>query len=344
MSTIKVVRSTVKYVELPQFVLIDEMPPAIHAKVLEFMGDHALDIHDDAVAFSYKLAPNVKSFMEQLGVNVHVQKVIEAEGHSGVMICLYPPEDVAKKFAVEGGEPVENMHVTLGFLGKKNELPDDVMELAEKACKKVAAKHSKLDGNIGGIGRWAAGKDGDCIYASVDVPGSNELRADLCAALEEEGIPPKSNHGWSAHMTIQYVDPDKVVAVNHVEPVKVSFDSIWVVSGDKDRKEIKLGGSKKSETVKADGSDGGGLDVNKRRWLDRHHTKDQINTILDNVRDGHVSDENLKIVKDMTGMDPTKPEDYKKLREQLGITHDGGATAAEAAELLEIAADALENG
>lgn len=311
MKSIPVVRATVRYIELPGFVLIDEMPPAVHAKVLAAMGDDALDIHDDAIAFPHKFGPGAKRFMEALGVTV------VAEAHKGIMVCLYPPKDVAKKFAVEGGEPVENMHVTLGYLGKIADLPEDAFDLAIKACESVAKNQVKLEGSVGGVGRWAAGDDGDCIYASVDVPGSNDLQAKLCEALEAAGIPARSNHGWSAHMTIQYLEPDLDVKIHHVEPVDVSFDSVWVVSGDEDRKEIKFG-SNKAEA----------WNVTQRRRITHDRAAKELSTILDNARDKVVTEPNVKKVIDMTGLNPTKAKDYKVLREKLEVSPLSGVTSA----------------
>lgn len=41
----------------------------------------------------------------------------EQEKRAGGMVCLYPRQDYAEAMAVQGGEPVEDLHCTLAFLG-----------------------------------------------------------------------------------------------------------------------------------------------------------------------------------------------------------------------------------
>lgn len=327
MTKIPVIRSSVKYVELPDFVLFDEMPAAIHAKVLAVMGDDALDIHDDAIAFTKASAPGVLRYLGQLGVKIEQPMVTTAEEHRGIMVCLYPPKDVAEKFSVDGGEPAENMHITLGYLGKMDELPEDAYEKAIKACEEVAAEQESLSGEIGGIGRWAAG-DEDCVYASVDLPGSNEFRAKLCEALEAAGVPARTNHGWSAHMTIQYLEPDLEVKMKHVDPVKVSFGSVWVVSGDKDRKEIRFGGAGKTEDSEDSDDEAKAFNVLQRRGLDKQRSERDLQTVLDNARDGHVGDQNADRVKKWTGLDPRKTKDREKLQKTIEVSPPSTTTSA----------------
>jgi 2'-5' RNA ligase len=332
---INVVRATVQYQELPEFVLVDEIPPNVHRQLLSIMGNHALDIYDGAMTFPYNKAPGVLQFLQTMGVQVKVTKKTHAETdlvcvttikepvesakekQTGVMVCLYPPREVAEQFAVDGGEPVENLHVTLAYLGKGEDLPEDVVERAVQACKVVAAKQTVLNGEIGGIGRWAAGDDKDVVYASVDCPGSNEFRDALNRALVDGGIPPKSNHGWTAHMTIQYVDDhDADVKIHHVDPVPVSFVSVWVVRGDNERVEVKFG----KNSAEA-------FNVLQRRSLDRQRSERDLQTIIENADQGHVSDRNAERTKQRTGLDPKNAKDRQELKKQISISPPSGATA-----------------
>jgi 2'-5' RNA ligase len=177
--------------------------------------------------------------------------LVTADVQRGVMVCLYPPPDVAAQFHVEGGEEQDNMHVTLAYLGKVDELPEGFADTAVSALQSVATAQANLSGDIGGIGRWAAGDDKDCVYASVDVPGANEFRSKVAAALESAGLPVRKDHCWTAHMTIQYCEPGASVRINHVDPVPVTFSSVWVVVGDEDRYEVKFSGSETAPVTSA---------------------------------------------------------------------------------------------
>lgn len=59
-----------------------------------------------------------------LGTGEHVEVTIRAaaEVHTGAMIALIPTAEDAERLAVEGGEPVEQIHLTLAYLGKVADL------------------------------------------------------------------------------------------------------------------------------------------------------------------------------------------------------------------------------
>jgi 2'-5' RNA ligase len=171
---------------------------------------------------------------------VAIEDVPEGKGAEpmagrGVMIALYPPREVAEKLAIPDGNPADVLHVTLGYLGQADDLPDGaVLDLID-LVRAATAGQPTLAGTVGGLGEFPAGPDGKPVYVPVDVPGLSRLRERIAAVLTVGGLPPFSDHGFTPHLTLGYN-----VAAKPVKPVDVTFDAVWVVAGD-ERVAVPLG-------------------------------------------------------------------------------------------------------
>jgi hypothetical protein len=92
--------ATVRYRELADFVLIDEVPDVLHRSILKFAGRQGIepvDIHDDAIAFQYRDAPAILQFVELGGHRV----VREPEAHAAVAVASGPGLVTAKRQELE---------------------------------------------------------------------------------------------------------------------------------------------------------------------------------------------------------------------------------------------------
>jgi 2'-5' RNA ligase len=70
------------------------------------------------------------------------------------MVALYPPPATAEQLALDGGDPPEELHVTLAFLGKQQDLADP------PRCTPPSRRgrpHAALTGTISGAGLFTAG-------------------------------------------------------------------------------------------------------------------------------------------------------------------------------------------
>lgn len=157
---------------------------------------------------------------------------------SGVMVALYPSKALCEELAVEGGEERKALHVTILYFEDKAADRDDWHKLSE-AVERVAARHPKLKGHIGGAGRFVQ-EDSDVAYASVDLPGVNELRQDLLEEAEKAGFPVSRKHGFAAHVTTKYIAKDEPYP-KPVERSKANFSRVFVVTGDKKLSSHQLG-------------------------------------------------------------------------------------------------------
>lgn len=144
----------------------------------------------------------------------------------GVMVALFPPADVAEQLALDGGDPPEQLHVTLAFLGKEQDLADPAA--LHTAVQAWAAGTQPLTGTVSGAGLFTAGPE-PVTYLSVDVPALPQARQDLVGALSDAGLEPSTQHGFTPHMTLQYANRVNDVTAGG-EPLE--FGTVSVVVGE----------------------------------------------------------------------------------------------------------------
>lgn len=164
----------------------------------------------------------------------------------GVMVAFYPTPEQAQALAMDGGEPVNDLHCTLAYLGHAEDLTDEQVTAIHDICGQAAAGCAPLDGEFGGIGRFTAegSPDGDPVYASVDVPGLAALRTQICEALTDAGVPVAGEHGFTPHTTLAYIDPTAPMPAHRLEPVPATFSALSVVVGP-DRADYEMTGAQK---------------------------------------------------------------------------------------------------
>lgn len=145
---------------------------------------------------------------------------------TGVMVCLYPPRELANKHALPNGEAPEDMHVTIAYLGKVDKIDHDALL---RAIGDMASR-DPFEARISGHARFTGGEQ-DVLVALVDAPEIEKLRNEVVVAVAIEGITPPSEHGFTAHMTLARMDPQALAPVTRIENEPVPFSSLWVVYG-----------------------------------------------------------------------------------------------------------------
>jgi 2'-5' RNA ligase len=171
-----------------------------------------------------------------------------AETRTLAMVALYPRAEEAEALAVEGGLEVDDLHVTLVFLGDADEVNEKQVTAAVSV---VAQEFETLGGNVGGIGRFSETEDGVPILAFPDVRGLTHLRERVADELGRRGIQSPSEHGFLPHMTLIYADPGSPLDLELAEETLgrlLTFDAISVVVGD-NRTDYPLGGAMNAATT-----------------------------------------------------------------------------------------------
>lgn len=161
-----------------------------------------------------------------------VEADVPAAYRGGVAIVLpVPPED-AKAFALEDGLAPEELHCTLAYLGDASELPEETLDAVRQAVEAWSAR-APFTAKVGGIGRFAGapGED-DVVYLPVDAPRLPAERAELLQALADAGAPASADHGFNAHVTLSYIEPEDDLPTHRVEPRAVRFSSVELWIGD----------------------------------------------------------------------------------------------------------------
>ncbi|MFJ5121969.1 2'-5' RNA ligase family protein [Kitasatospora sp. NPDC088548] len=200
-----------------------EVSPVLHGAhpltmSLEVKGNPA----SAALALEYKATPD-RPFAEPMA-------------GTGVMVALYPPGDLAENLADPQGTPASDLHLTLAYLGPAEALSGTPAALAE-LVRSTADSAGPLEGEVGGIGRFPDGGDGEPVWVPVDVPGLTALRERIADALSasEFGADLRTDHGFTPHITLGY----GLEGRGPVPAAAVSFDTVWVVVGD-DRTPVPL--------------------------------------------------------------------------------------------------------
>lgn len=215
------------------------------------------DIDDDGTdeAFKVGLQEYMTESAEQLTANAKLFTVPDGSEYTGVMVALFPSPEIAAQIAAMPGVdmPPEALHVTLAYLGKVDTLSDAQIAGAIVAAQKLAQRSDPIVGNVNGVGRFNASgsSDGkDVIYAVVDLPGLDEIRADLMEALDECECEPAGDHGYTPHMTLAYIDTGAQSPISMIPTMPLRFDTMSIAVGGK-RVDLPLLGMDEDEMQQA---------------------------------------------------------------------------------------------
>jgi uracil-DNA glycosylase family 4 len=163
----------------------------------------------------------------------HVEPVAKAtRDDPGVAVIFRIPPNTAKAIALENGQPPEDLHCTVAYLGSMSEVGVDGLARAKRVLERCAV-HPPLKGALSGIGRFAGGDAGDVVYASVDVPGLGAFRAALVDELVMSGVPVSMEHDYTPHVTLTRLRPDQATPPlgDALRMRDVFFDAVTLAVG-----------------------------------------------------------------------------------------------------------------
>src|SRR6266702_298162 len=186
------------------------------------------------------VAPQQKPAQERLQI---------VEQHTGMMIAFMLDPDTASHLALPDREPPQDMHVTLAFLGDKNDVTLNIDQLKQELAS-FAAKAMPLEGTTGGLGRFTPSDSSDNlspVIALVNVPGLVAWRAALVQRLSDTGVNVANDFDFTPHITLAYIDADAPLPVESVPNVPLVFDQLCLAIGD-DRTYFKIGTSQARES------------------------------------------------------------------------------------------------
>jgi 2'-5' RNA ligase len=140
----------------------------------------------------------------------HVQVTIRAAAdvHTGAMVALIPIAEDAARLAVQGGEPPEQLHVTLAYLGEAADLgaqgQQDVIDQVSTAANGLPV----IDADVFSVAVFNPGDASDrepCLVYGL----SGDMLDAVHDLIDESlsGAPiPEQLRPWNAHMTAVHTD------------------------------------------------------------------------------------------------------------------------------------------
>jgi hypothetical protein len=167
----------------------------------------------------------------------HVQATIRAaaEVHTGAMIALIPTAEDAARLAVDGGEPAEELHVTLAYLGKAADLgPRGIQDVIDRVST-AANGLPHLEGEIFAPSVFNPGDANDrdtCLTWLVSGDIIDAVHDLIIDALELVEVPLPSQHRpWAAHISAAYTDDLGRLAELSTKVGPVRFDRLRLAFG-----------------------------------------------------------------------------------------------------------------
>lgn len=150
------------------------------------------------------------------------------------MIALYPPPELAATLALPDGLDVDDLHITVAYVGDAADVDPEALKDAARAL----SAREPVAAVISGHARFTGG-DQDVIVALADSPQLDDLRRDALAELAGREIGVPSGHGYTAHMSLAYVGQDESDPVGRLPSEPVLLGAISAVHGN-DRTDYPL--------------------------------------------------------------------------------------------------------
>lgn len=150
-------------------------------------------------------------------------------GHTGVIVALFPPFEIAQMLSEFGIEEAKDLHVTLVYLGEYSDIdnPDILLDMVSVFTN----DYLPLSGRINGVGRFNMfdPEKKDVFIALPDIPMLPFFRQNLFDFIKLSGFDPRQDHGFIPHITLSYLENGEQIPVEIIPPYQLQFDSVSVV-------------------------------------------------------------------------------------------------------------------
>lgn len=171
------------------------------------------------------------------GEYITAAAVPEDEQHTGAMIALIPTNEDALRLAMSLGESIDQLHLTMMYLGEAADIDDETRESLRTLLTDVAQRQRVVEAEVFSLNLFNPTGDEPCLVLGVsgrELDALHNVITDLCneagADISESKLP------WVPHITIAYVEPP--IEAMYVESLvgqrmgDVTFDRLRLALGD----------------------------------------------------------------------------------------------------------------
>jgi 2'-5' RNA ligase len=180
---------------------------------------------------------------EHVQVTVLAADAVSADDdpvHTGAMVALIPTAEDAARLAIEGGEPADELHVTLAYLGEAADLgaqgQQDVIDAVSSAINGMPTVEADIFSvNVFNPASDTAAPDArardTCLVWGLSGDEIDAVHDMVNAALVGLGSG-EQHRPWHAHMTAQYTDDLSLIPVLAERVGPVNFDRVRLAFAD----------------------------------------------------------------------------------------------------------------
>ena len=147
--------------------------------------------------------------------------------HTGAMIALILADP--EQLAVDGGEPPEELHCTLLFLGEADKIDDQRRTQILEICEIIAAGWSEFEAEAFSVAMFNPLGDEPCIVLGLSGVELADLHDDIEAEIETDV---DQHQPWVPHITLAYTDDAMLIGDLLDRCGPVVFDRLRVAFGD----------------------------------------------------------------------------------------------------------------
>lgn len=151
------------------------------------------------------------------------------------MIAFYIPPEVGEQLLIPGGEKLDDLHLTLAYLGDAEELED--IERLKRCVAEYAARQYRIAGVIGGILRFSKvnADNTQAFCATFDSPDLPAFRNGLISDLVwRADIDEPRDYGFIPHVTLAYIPPTAAIPFPSLPVIPCTFDTLsLVIAGER---------------------------------------------------------------------------------------------------------------
>jgi 2'-5' RNA ligase len=198
-------------------------------RLVDLLPGHAVLDNNEVVPLHLVTYP---TYDPTLGLDPrdNVPHLAQGADTKGVMICFKVPPKLAKTLADLGTEDPDNIHITLAYFGKPDEVDGDALH---EAVRSFAEKAPSLMAEVSGLGTFENDAE-NVLIATWDIPGIDRFRADMVEHCRGFDCEPYNNHGFTPHATLAYGDEPfrKLPALPDEAKNRFAITEVWLTIGN----------------------------------------------------------------------------------------------------------------